>query len=420
MLVPLSVGLSGLLGVWILSVFGEIVAPMGSLLSATPENFPACLELLKEKAPSTEFLKAHCGFASDFLADRTAGKSYFKYIVYWMMWPATALMVGSALTGAITPLLYNMVKKFRSASEDIAMAEEPLNERVPTSWIVGGLIVCVFLLTWLQSAWFAMSWQQVLVAVAIQPILVIAGLRVLAITGQGPVSLMANATQFVFGLLWPQHVLHNLAAAHIAADPQASAEGTVGSFWVARKLKGSFKALIVAQMVALPIGAVILPIVFNLLERTYGIGLGDGQLAAPTGLKIAALAMVMEGGLASMPPGALTASVIALAVGIVFELLLMIPKRGGTGSRFWWVPIPAALGFALILPPALTIATAVGSVIAAVWKTFSKDSDSDKNERSYALYARPMAAGLIAGELIIASILLPILIILVQFLKSTL
>jgi hypothetical protein len=33
---------------------------------------------------------------------------------------------------------------------------------------------------------------------------------------------------------------------------------------------------------------------FNMLERTYDIGLNPGQLSAPPGLKIAMLAIVME------------------------------------------------------------------------------------------------------------------------------
>jgi len=418
MLVPLSVGLSGLLGVWILSAFGETVAPIGALMGTAPEYLPACLDFL-DKGTSNGFVEAHCGDLDRFLTARSGNGSYFKYIVQWMMWPATALMVGSALTGALVPLLRNTLKKVRGTNETEAI-REPANEEIPASWLLGGMVVCTVLLVWLQQVWFDMSALQVLAAVAIQPLLVIAGLRVLAITGQGPVSLMANATQFLFGLLWPAHILQNLVSAHIAADPQASAEGTVGSFWVARKLKGSFKALIVVQLIAIPIGAIVLPLMFNLLERTYGIGLEEGQLAAPTGLKIAALAMVMKDGLSSLPPGALTAAVIALAVGIAFEVLLMVPRREGMGSRFRWVPIPAALGFALILPPALTIAIAIGSVISAVWKSFSERSDSEGSESrgSYALFAQPMAAGLIAGELIFTSLLLPILIVLVGWLNS--
>ena len=144
---------------------------------------------------------------------------------------------------------------------------------------------------------------------------------------------------------------------------------------------------------------------FNMLERTYGIGLNPGQLAAPTGLKIATLAIVMEKGLAFLPHGALQASIAAIFIGVFFELLLAFKKTNEKGhevSRFWMVPIPAALGFALILPATLNIGMAIGSVVSAVWQRFSPGED-----KSFGLYATPLASGLVAGEAMVGSILLP-------------
>ena len=269
------------------------------------------------------------------------------------------------------------------------------------------------LTVWLTSAWFNMHWAEVALAVAIQPVLIVAGLRVLGITGSGPVSLMANATQFLFGLIWPAQIRSNLTAAYVSANPQATSENVVPSFWVAQRLGGKFKTLILAQLFVIPIGALLTPIMFTMLEKTYGIGLNPGQLAAPTGLKIATLAIVMEKGLSYLPYGALKASIIAIFIGVLFELLLSFKKTSAEGhetSRFWWVPIPAALGFALILPASLNIGIAIGSVISAVWNRFSPGE-----EGSYGLFAAPLASGLVAGEAMVGSILLPALAAVMQF-----
>ncbi|OGS05176.1 MAG: hypothetical protein A3I76_00585 [Elusimicrobia bacterium RIFCSPLOWO2_02_FULL_61_11] len=265
----------------------------------------------------------------------------------------------------------------------------------------------------MTSTWFDMPWQQVLLAVAIQPLLIVAGLRVLGITGSGPVSLMANATQFLFGLIWPAHIRANLTAAYVSANPQATAENVVPSFWVAQRLGGKFKTLILAQLMVIPIGAILTPLMFNMLERTYGIGLNPGQLAAPTGLKIATLAIVMEKGLSFLPHGALQASIIAIFIGVFFELLLAFKRTNEQGhevSRFWMVPIPAALGFALILPGSLNIGIAIGSVISAAWRQFSPGESG-----VYAHYAAPLASGLVAGEAMVGSIMMPALAVLMQF-----
>ena len=71
----------------------------------------------------------------------------------------------------------------------------------------------------------------------------------LGITGSGPVSLMANATQFLFGLIWPAQIRSNLSAAYISANPQSASEQGIPSFWIAQRLGGSFKTLILAQLI---------------------------------------------------------------------------------------------------------------------------------------------------------------------------
>lgn len=410
MLIPLAVGLSGLLGVWFISTFGETVGQLVALSGTTPEHWNMCRELIG-KGEVTDFLTANCGKAVEYLK----APSHFKYIVQWMMWPATAMMITAALTSVIIPLVRNALKRRQMQPGEVQVETSSADESIPRSWVVVGITASVLALIWLQDAWFSMPWQQVLLAVAIQPILIIAGVRVLGLTGQGPVSLMANATQFLFGLIWPAHIQQNLNAAHIAADPQASSEATIQSFWVARRIGGRFRTLITAQLIMIPIGAILLPIVFNLLEHTYGIGPNPGQLSAPTGLKIASLAIVMEKGLSALPHGALMASIIAALLGVILELLLAVNIRDAQGNerqRFGWVPIPSMFGFALILPPILMLALALGSVISAAWRKFSPKEDG-----SYALFGAPLAAGLIAGEAIVGAILIPVLGVVLELLK---
>jgi hypothetical protein len=410
MLVPLSVGLSGLLGTWIVSAFGETVAKYSALSGVAQENFGNCLNTLNsvggldsaQKAQAMDLLNTTCGHAGEFVG----AASHFKYVVQWMMWPATAMMIAAALTSVIIPIVLHFMHKDKVKFEKHEI-KSLADEHIPLWWTVTGISVTVTLLVWMTSTWFAMPWEEVLLAVAIQPVLIVAGLRVLGITGSGPVSLMANATQFLFGLIWPAQIRSNLTAAYVSANPQATSENVVPSFWVAQRLGGKFKTLILAQLFVIPIGAILTPFMFNMLERTYGIGLNPGQLAAPTGLKIATLAIVMEKGLSYLPHGALQASIIAIFIGVFFELLLAFKKTNEKGhevSRFWFVPIPAAMGFALILPASLNIGMAIGSVISAVWARFAPDEDG-----SFNLYATPLASGLVAGEAMVGSILLPAL-----------
>ncbi len=419
MLVPLAVGMSGLLGTWIVNAFGETVAKFSALSGVGADQFDTCLSTLNkvgglegaDKTAALNFLTASCGKAAEY----TQATSHFKYVVQWMMWPATAMMIAAALTSVIIPVVQNIIGRKKEGEQELPEELSLADEEVPLWWTITGITVSVVLLVWLTSSWFSMPWTEVLLAVAIQPLLIVAGLRVLGITGSGPVSLMANATQFLFGLLWPAQIRSNLSAAYISANPQAASENVIPAFWVARRLGGKFTTLIIAQLIVIPIGALLTPLVFNMLQHTYGIGLNPGQLSAPTGLKIATLAIVMEQGLHYLPKGALNASIIAIVIGILFELLLAVRKRDSSGnevSRFWWIPIPSALGFALILPPTLNIGIALGSVISAVWHRFSPKEDG-----AYALYAAPLASGLVAGEAMVGSILLPAMAMLLEFLQ---
>lgn len=418
MLVPLSVGLSGLLGTYVVATFGDTVAKYSALSGIAGEQFNTCLANIDKfgglegaaKTSALEFLTANCGKAADFVQ---AG-SHFKFVVQWMMWPATAMMIAAALTSVIIPVIKNILNKNKAEAQEKEI-KSLADEEIPLWWIITGISVSVILLVWLTSSWFNMDWKEVLLAVAIQPILIVAGLRVLGITGSGPVSLMANATQFLFGLIWPAQIRSNLTAAYISASPQATSETVVPSFWVAQRLGGKFKTLILAQLIVLPVGALLTPLMFNMLEKTYGIGLNPGQLSAPTGIKIATLAIVMEKGLSFLPYGAMLASAIAIVVGVLFEILLSFTKKDSTGnesSRFWFVPIPAAFGFALILPGSLNIGIAIGSMVAAVWRKLSP-----KESGAYAMFSVPIASGLVAGEAMVGAILLPALALLMELFR---
>ncbi len=413
MLVPLSVGLSGLTGTWIVNTFGEQAARYSALSGVPEADLARCLTSLDglagqtgaERDATMAFLTQSCGKAADF----SQAHSHFKYVVQWMMWPATAMMIAAAVTSVLIPVVQSVLA--RNAPPEEHPFKSQADETIPTWWTATGLGVSVVVLVGITTMWFHMPVAEVLLAVAIQPLLIFAGLRVLGITGSGPVSLMANATQFLFGMLWPAQIRANLTAAYISASPQASSENVVPAFWVAQRLGGRFRTLVIAQLIVIPIGALLTPIVFNVLQHTYGIGLNPGQLSAPTGLKIATLAIAMERGLGYLPHGALTASKIGIVLGIVFELLHAVRTKDG-GSRFWFVPIPAALGFALILPPSLNIAIAIGAVAAAVWRKASPGEQG-----TFESYAAPLASGLIAGEAVVGSILMPALAMLLELIR---
>jgi uncharacterized oligopeptide transporter (OPT) family protein len=132
---------------------------------------------------------------------------------------------------------------------------------------------------------------------------------------------------------------------------------------------------------------------YPLLVNHYGLG-GTG-LAAPTGLKMANMAVLLTKGLSALPGGALVASVVAAAAGII---ITVFEARGG---RFRWLPSPAALGFGLILPGLLTVPLAIGGVLGWIW--------SKRSPGTYDRYRFTLVAGLVAGDALISGVVVPIL-----------
>jgi hypothetical protein len=247
----------------------------------------------------------------------------------------------------------------------------------------------------IMASWFSIPWWGTALGIIIQPLFIVAGTRVLATTGNGPVSPFANAAQFLYGLIRPEEMRANLAQAHITADAQATGEGNNAAFWVAQRIGGSFANLLAVQLLVLPIGAIIVPLAFQAMVDTYGIGFDDGQLNAPTGLKIASVAIVMTKGLSALPAGALAWSAIALVFGVTCELL---------APRFRWLPSTAAFGFALILPPTLTLGLATGSIASAIWGRFKPEA--------HAKFCDVTGAGILAGESMVGGVLIPLLAVL--------
>jgi uncharacterized oligopeptide transporter (OPT) family protein len=386
LLVGPNVGLSMLLGTLVVWVFGPSVVDMAHNAiitnSIAPEHLAACQAVWDITSPTKEqvgFITANCGQ----LGNYQAGK-FFPIAMLWLMWPATTFMIASALTAVLLQWrsLVAMVKAFGSGR---AIAGD-----VSSRIIIVGVVCLTAVLAVVQYVNFGIPPVQTVVSVAFGIPLVLAGLRVLGETNQGPVSLMSNGLQAVFRL-FSAHVPHNLAAAGMAGNINAQAEGTMQDYKTGQLLGSTPSVLTWVQLCAVPIGAAAVAIMYPLLVSKYG--LGDG-LSAPTGLKLANMAVLMGKGLSAFPPGALQWALIATVAGVVVELL-----RSKAGWK--WIPSPSGFGFALILPGILNIPIAAGAFAGWAWSKIAPD-----HHREYHI---TVASGFIAGEALIAGLLLPVL-----------
>ena len=390
MLIGLNVGLSMLLGSVVVWVFGPMVmqhAGTAIINNSIAPQYLAQISALVGAGQLTEvqttLLHQHGGMMTNYLSGK-----HFPILMLWFMWPATSLMICAAMTAVILKWR-SIVQMFRGMTSTRKAGAERTDVSPVTILILSVLLT--FLLAFIQYRHFAMPYWQTIAAVVCGLPLILVGVRVLGETNNGPVSLMANTVQAIFRLFSPA-IGHNLVAAGMAGNINSQGEGLMQVYKTGKMVGSTPRVLTWVQFWAIPIGAAAVAIMYPLLINHYGLG-GDG-LAAPTGLKLANMAVLMSKGIAAFPPGALLWTVIAGAAGIIIALAK--DKLGWS-----WLPSAAGFGFALILPGTLNLPIALGAIGGWIW--------SKADPESYERYYITVASGFIGGEALIAGLVLPVL-----------
>ena len=394
LLVGLNIGLSMLLGTLLILypigpwIIGSGIGEELVRSQIADQYWAQCQSLVGIASPAHEqavFIAAHCGPLQNLHAHE-----YFPIVLLWVMWPATALMVASAMT-AVALKWRDIAEIFRHLQVERGAKGEDMSLTAIAAWAV----VLTLALGWIQYAQFGMSIVQTVIAVLASLPLMLVGIRVLGETNNGPVSAMSNALQALFAVFWPSHIGLNLIAAGMAGNTSSQAEGTIQDYKTGKLLGSTPRLLTYVQLAAVPIGAAAVAIMYPFLISRYGLG-AEG-LAAPTGLKIANMAILLSRGFEALPRYALEATVAATIVGIAVTAV----RETSTARWTNWIPSIGALGFALILPGELNIPIALGGIAGWIWMKFSRPT--------YQQYAITVASGMIVGEALLGGLVLPVL-----------
>lgn len=393
LLVGLNVGISMLLGTLVTAfiigpwVIGSGVGEEIVRGQIAAEFWDRCQTLVAIDNPGPDqiaFITAHCGIMQNLHTHK-----YFPIVVLWAMWPATGLMVSATLATLIMKWR-SIAELFRNLHIERGLKEKDISLRTIIASASGLTIV----LAVIQHTYFHMSVVQTVVAVLASLPLMLVGMRVQGETNIGPVSAMANALQALFAIFWPAHISSNLIAAGIAGNITSQAEGMIQDYKTGKIIGSTPRVLTYVQLATVPIGAAAVAIMYPILIDKYGLG-GNG-LTAPTGLKIANMAVLLSRGVGALPKYALMTTIIAAVAGIAISV---VRERS---NAFWttWIPSVTGFGFALILPGELNIPIALGGIAGWVWMKTSR--------RTYDRYAIAIASGMIAGEAVLGGLFMPL------------
>jgi uncharacterized oligopeptide transporter (OPT) family protein len=321
------------------------------------------------------------------LAHGVVAEAAYAPLARWLVWPAAGLFAGSAIV-----TLGEQVGALRGALSDVRGARGARSG----AWAGAALALgAAAVVAAVGRAELGIPLGVSLAVLLLSAVLGATAARAAGRTDISPAGDMGQLAQGAVGTVMPGHAAANVAGGAIAAGVAAQVVVALWSLEAGRRLGASAARLGRAMLLGVAAGAALAVPLYVLLERTRG--LGSESLPAPTAIQWRVVAELFARGPSALPPGAGSAALAALALGVALELLSRTRLRAA-------VPPPSALAIAFIVPARFSLALAAGALLGAAFVRW---------RRGAAEWAPLTASGLIVGESIaglavaVASLALP-------------
>jgi len=334
---------------------------------------------------------AWLGLAPWLVRSHIAKQAAFSACLPWLVWPGLGLL----LAGSFLPLILDWRSVARSVSDLGALVRRRAGGRTPAAEGSGaerpaGLAFPTLVLAFVAIAVvgrvvFGLHPLGALVAVLAALILAVVSSRAAGETDLAPVGQVGTLTQLLFSGYGP---IVSILAGSVSMGTASQAAQTLWAFKAGERLRGSPRAQLVAQLLGALIGGLVVVPVYLVIVKAYGIG--TESLPAPAAISWKATAEAVRGGFSALPPHAAAAGAIGLGIGVLLSIF---------GRRAWghYLPSPAAMGIAMLMPASLSLAALTGAVAAAVVMRLRPSVDQES--------LTSLAAGGITGESIMGVII---------------
>jgi putative OPT family oligopeptide transporter len=319
-------------------------------------------------------------------------------ILLTVMWSAVGMLVAAGLAGLLLRWRV-LLRSFRG----LAAAGD--SQDLPLRWVWTGSLAASVALIAEQHLFYATPVCHSIVAILLAVPLGLVALRVLGETNWGPISTMVNLVQAMFGAIAPGNLRASMVSSGITGAVAAESEGLMQDFKAGWMIGSTPRILTYMQLIAVPVGALALAVMYPLLRDTYGIIGEHAQLLSPTSQRWVGFAKVVTTEMGTGAPLSPEAAArwawmkTSFMWGSVIGVLLTLAELKKEWRNF--VPSPTGMGIAMLIPFNAVAGIFLGAVADVVWRRVSPES----NER----YSIPAASGLIAGEALVA-VAIPILV----------
>lgn len=318
----------------------------------------------------------------------SAARSNYSDVVAWLLWPGVVLMVVSSLVSfafswkAIVRTFSARRGEPGDADDNDVPPEHLISNRL---WFMGILVALLFSVI-LQVRLFEISWWAATLGVLLSFVLALVAGRVAGETNTTPVGAMGKVTQLLFGAIAPGSYAPNLMAATVTGGAASKCAELLFDLKAGRLVGASPRYQTFAQVCGAFAGATIGTFGYLLLLPNPKDQLFTEPFTAPAVTTWKAVAELVMVGFRAVPEGTLTAIIVAAVFGVLLPVLeKTLPKRAVA-----FVPSPAALGLAFVIPGDVVVSMFLGALIAAalskVFPSWSKR------------FLITIAAGLVAGE----------------------
>jgi uncharacterized oligopeptide transporter (OPT) family protein len=313
----------------------------------------------------------------------------YSAIVQWTLWGGAAILVSSGLAtfalqwksiAASFGGLGSAVRRARATEPDPLAAVE-----APPRWFIGGIVALGPIIVVLMRVLFDIPlWVGALTL----PLGILLGFMAARITGETdttPTKAFGPLTQLVYGGLLPGQIVPNVMGANVTGGIGLHAADLLTDLKSGYLLGARPRPQLAAQLVGTVVGAAAIVPVFDLLVPDASV-LGTERFPVPASQVWAGVSRVLAAGVSALHPTARA----AVGVGVVVGLLLVLAERFLPKRARAFVPSPAGLGLAMVIPAPSSLAIFVGATAAEALRR-ARPALADRA-------VLPVASGFVAGE----------------------
>jgi uncharacterized oligopeptide transporter (OPT) family protein len=287
-------------------------------------------------------------------------RSWYTQGLQWTLWPGVAMMVTSALT-SFSFSWRSILNTFRR--------KEPTEDRPAGTagnpglrlWFPLALLFTLAFSVTLQVTLFEIKLWIAALGVMLTFLLALVAARVSGETNITPVGAMGKVTQLGFALIAPGSPAANLMSANVTGGAASQCADMMHDLKTGHMIGANPGYQFVAQIFGALAGAIVGSAAYLILVPDPKNQLLTDQWPAPAVASWKAVAEIFMKGIDALPAMAVEGMILGGVVGIVLAVL----EKVLPGKIRLWVPSPASLGLAFVIPAYNSISMFLGS--AAAW-----------------------------------------------------